>query len=67
MTDQQRDAHIEAQTELLRLVAMMMVETLRRSCNHTRDGAAEAYDEGIIDITSNLKRTIRESQGSTNE
>ena len=67
MTDQQRDAHIEAQTELLRLMAMMMAEILRRSSKHSMDVTAQVYDEGVSNITSNLKRTLRESQRSTNE
>ena len=67
MTDQQRDAHIEAQTELLRLMDMMMVELLRRSSKHQRDVTAEVYDEGIANITSNLKTTLHDKPGSTNE
>ena len=67
MTEQQRDAHIEAQTELLRLMAIMMAEMLRRTSKCNMDVSAQVYDEGISKITNNLKRTLRDSQGSIDD
>lgn len=64
MDSHRLEAYMEAQTELLRLIALMMAETLRRSSKLSRDFTADAYDEGIANITSNLKRTLQEHQGT---